>query len=36
MANDNTVEVRFDASTDGLEEGVGRAKASVAAYFGVN
>jgi hypothetical protein len=32
MANDNSVEVSFGASTDGLEEGVGRAKASVAAY----
>jgi hypothetical protein len=34
MADDNNVEVRFDASTDGFEEGVGRAKAAVEAYVG--
>jgi hypothetical protein len=32
MADDNRVEVRFDASTDGLEEGVGRAKAAIQDY----
>jgi hypothetical protein len=32
MADDTSVEVRFGASTEELEEGIGRAKAAVAAY----